>query len=141
MKLQIDTVVSKLAALGVPGPVLVAVMASSGWAGAAALTAALATLGGPIGMIGGVAVLGILLLLSQALAEYGFMAVSSGVVEKLHEQGTSDREILAKIDSYPIGADLKRKLKELLKQRKQKRTRSKKATLKKKATPKKRKSK
>jgi hypothetical protein len=56
---SLDTVASKIAALGVPGLVLVVAMAFTGFAGAAAITAALAMLGGPLGMLGGIAVLGI----------------------------------------------------------------------------------
>src|SRR5258708_35391917 len=40
-----------------PRLVLLAVMANSGFAGAAAITSALATLGGPAGMLGGIAAL------------------------------------------------------------------------------------
>jgi hypothetical protein len=75
-----DKIVSKIAALGVPGLVLIVAMSASGFAGAAALTVALSALGGPVGRLGGVAVLGLLLLLSQALTEYGFDAVFSAVV-------------------------------------------------------------
>lgn len=55
-----DRLVSKIAALGVPGLVLLVAMSATGYAGAAALTTALAALGGPLGMLGGIAVLGLL---------------------------------------------------------------------------------
>lgn len=42
-----DKLISKIVALGVPGLVQLIVMGVSGWTGTAALTAALATLGGP----------------------------------------------------------------------------------------------
>lgn len=45
-----DQIVDKIAALGVPGLVLLVAMAFTGWAGAAALTTALAALGGSLGM-------------------------------------------------------------------------------------------
>ncbi|MFM6039787.1 MAG: hypothetical protein ACKPBB_18935 [Sphaerospermopsis kisseleviana] len=48
-----DKIVDKIAALGVPGLVLVVAMAFTGWAGAAAITTGLAVLGGPFGMLGG----------------------------------------------------------------------------------------
>jgi hypothetical protein len=47
-------VVESLVALGVPGLVLLVAVATSGFAGAAALTTGLATLGGPLGMVGGI---------------------------------------------------------------------------------------
>ena len=53
-----DKLVNKIVALGVPGLVLLIAMHLTGFAGAAALTAALASLGGPLGMLGGLAVLG-----------------------------------------------------------------------------------
>lgn len=53
-----DEVVKKVAALGLPGVILVVTMAVTGLTGAAAITAALAALGGPFGMLGGITVLG-----------------------------------------------------------------------------------
>ena len=58
-----DKLVDKIVALGVPGLVLLIAMSATGWAGAAALTTALAALGGPLGMLGGIAVLGMLSLI------------------------------------------------------------------------------
>jgi hypothetical protein len=45
-----DEVVKKVAGLGLPGVILVVTMAATGLTGAAAITAALAFLGGPAGM-------------------------------------------------------------------------------------------
>ena len=67
-------IVDKIAALGVPGMVLLAAMAVSGFSGAAAITAALALLGGPLGMLGGIGLLGILGLIAMGLTKYGFGA-------------------------------------------------------------------
>jgi hypothetical protein len=66
-----DEVVKKIAALGLPGVILVVTMAATGLTGAAAITAALAFLGGPAGMLGGIAVLGLTGLITDALAEVG----------------------------------------------------------------------
>jgi hypothetical protein len=121
----LDTVAAKVAALGVPGLVLVVAMALSGWAGAAALTTALAALGGPLGMLGGVALLAIMLMVSHALTAYGFEHVFSRVVDELHKKGMSTREILAKIDGYPIGKNLKSRLRALLQRRRPPRPRPK----------------
>jgi hypothetical protein len=46
-----DEVVRKVAALGLPGVLLAITIATTGFAGGAALTTALATLGGPVGML------------------------------------------------------------------------------------------
>jgi hypothetical protein len=64
-----DEVVKKVAALGLPGVILVITIATTGLTGAAAIIAALAFLGGPAGMLGGIAVLGLTSLISNALAK------------------------------------------------------------------------
>ena len=66
-----DEVVKKVAALGLPGIILVVTMAATGFTGAAAITAALAFLGGPAGMLGGIAVLGLTGLIAEALTKVG----------------------------------------------------------------------
>lgn len=106
-----DKVVSKVAALGVPGLMLVIAMSATGYVGAAALTTALAALG-PGGMIGGVAFLGIAGVLSDGLAKYGVDAIFSAVVAELYKKGESKETILQKVNKYPVSKDLKRKLKE-----------------------------
>jgi hypothetical protein len=102
-----DSVVDRLAALGVPGLVLLVAIATTGVSGGAAIVAALAFLGGPFGMMGGIAVLGILGLVSQALASYGLEAIFKGVVERLRQQGKSHAEIRRELESYPISRSLK----------------------------------
>jgi hypothetical protein len=109
-KVPLNKVIPKLAGLGVPALVLIVAIAMSGFAGAAALTVALAALGGPLGMLGGIAVLGLLVVLSNALAEYGFEAVFNGVISELVKKGKTKEHILAEIEKYPIGEDLKQRL-------------------------------
>ena len=106
-----DKVVSKVAALGVPGLILVIAMSATGLAGAAAITTALAALG-PGGMLGGVAFLGVAGVLSDALAKYGVDAIFSAVVAELYKRGETKESILQKINKYPVSKDLKRKLRE-----------------------------
>ena len=108
-----EKIISKIAALGIPGLILVVTMAATGLSGAAAITAALAMLG-PGGMIGGIVLLGVAGLLAQALTEYGFEAIFSGVVKELYEKGETKESILKKIDEYPVSNSLKRKLREEL---------------------------
>ncbi|MEA5552249.1 hypothetical protein VB713_15005 [Anabaena cylindrica UHCC 0172] len=110
-----DQIVDKIAALGVPGLVLLVAMAVTGWAGAAAITAALAVLGGPFGMLGGIAVLGILGLISKGLAEYGFETIFKATVDELRKKGKSKSDIEREVESYPISHDLKLKIKDYLK--------------------------
>ncbi|MFN9174884.1 MAG: hypothetical protein ACK58N_10345 [Synechocystis sp.] len=109
-----DQLVDKIAALGVPGLVLVVTMAVTGWAGAAALTTALAMLGGPFGMLGGIAVLGVLGLISKGISDYGFEAIFRATVDELKKQGKSKVDIECEIESYPISRDLKLKIKDYL---------------------------
>ncbi len=106
-----EKLISKLAAMGIPGLVLLIAVSSTGLAGGAALTAALAALG-PGGMIGGIACLGVIGLLSHGLTEWGFDAIFSGVVKQLYKQGETKESILQKIEKYPVSKSLKRKLRE-----------------------------
>ena len=64
-----DKLVSKIAALGIPGLVLVTAIGATGLAGGAAITTALAALG-PGGILGGIATLGIIGLISEGIAQY-----------------------------------------------------------------------
>jgi hypothetical protein len=109
-----DQLVDKIAALGVPGLVLVVAMAVTGWTGAAALTTALAMLGGPFGMLGGIAMLGILGLISKGLSDYGFEAIFIAIVDELKKQGKSKVDIEREVESYPVSRDLKLKIKDYL---------------------------
>lgn len=108
-----EKIISKIAALGVPGLILVVAMSASGFTGAVALTVALSSIG-PGGMIGGIVVLGIVGLVAQALTEYGFELIFSGVVKELYEKGETKESILKKIGEYPVSNSLKRKLREEL---------------------------
>lgn len=110
-----DKLVSWIAGLGVPGLVLLVAMAFTGYAGAAAITVALATLGGPLGMLGGIGVLGLLVLISKGLAKYGFEKIFEAVVSDLFKKGETKESILEKIKNYPISKDLKKKLEDLIK--------------------------
>lgn len=108
-----DEVVRNVAALGLPGVILVITMAATGFAGAAAITTALAALGGPFGMLGGISVLGITALVANALSKYGIDALLEGIY--LERSKTESREKLNKeIDELPVSWELKLKLKALL---------------------------
>ena len=103
----LDRVVSTIAGFGVPGLVLLVAIQVSGWAGAAALTTALAALGGPFGMIGGICLLGVLLLASKAIAKWGFDTVFMAVLARLRAEGLSDETIRTKVESMPVSQSLK----------------------------------
>ena len=85
-----DEIVSKIAALGVPGLILIMAINATGLFGGAAITTALAALG-PFGMMGGI-------------------ATYSSVVKELYRRGESKDSIKDKINKYPVSKSLKRKL-------------------------------
>jgi hypothetical protein len=106
----VDKVVEKLVALGVPGLVLLVAIATRGVHGGAALVAALAFLGGPLGMLGGIAVLGILGLVSRGVASYRIEALFQGVVEGLCAKGKTHEQIRKELGGHPISQAMKRAL-------------------------------
>ena len=106
-KIPFDKIINTIAGLGVPGLVLLVAMALSGWAGAAALTTALAALGGPLGMLGGV---GLLALISWAIAEYGFEKIAVAVIKELKRRGRNRQGVLTEINGYPISRGMKLKI-------------------------------
>ncbi len=109
-KVPFDKIVEAIAGLGVPGLVLLTAMAISGWAGAAALTTALAALGGPLGMLGGIAVLGILALAAHGLSEFGFEKIAVSVIKRLRKQGRRRADVISQIRSFPISSGMKVKI-------------------------------
>jgi hypothetical protein len=110
MRISFDKFISSIVSLGVPGLVLVIATAVSGWSGAAALTTALAALGGPLGMLGGIALLGLLALISWGVAEYGFEKIIVAVVKELERKGRKRRDVLKEIQNYPISRGMKLKV-------------------------------
>lgn len=90
-------VVDLLSAAGVPGLVLLGAMAMSGFTGAAAITVALASIGGPAGMLGGI---GVLVSTGVAIAKFGISELSIAVVKKILES-KSQAKVLQEIDALP----------------------------------------
>ncbi|MDB9313353.1 hypothetical protein PN462_09605 [Spirulina sp. CS-785/01] len=105
-----DEVVKKVAALGLPGVILVITMAATGLTGAAAITSALAFLGGPAGMLGGLAMLGITGLIADALAKVGLETLLLEIYRDRKNSESLSR-LLNEIDRLPTSGELKQKLK------------------------------
>lgn len=105
-----DKVVTNIAAIGVPGLVLIIAVSASGYVGAAALTTALAALGGPFGMFGGISALLLVSVIAKAISEFGVDAIFQAVVAQLLKQGETQKSILEKIRHYPISKSLKNNL-------------------------------
>ncbi len=104
-----DEVIRKVAALGLPGVLLAIAIATSGFAGGAALTTALAALGGPFGMLGGIALLGIGGLVADAVAKVGINNFLVGVYCQ-RRQNESHQQLLNEIGNLPVSQDLKNTL-------------------------------
>lgn len=71
-------------------------------------------IGGAYSMLGGIATLGVVVLLSQGMTEFGFNAIFTAVVKELYKKGENKKTILRKIEKYPVSKSLKRKLREEL---------------------------
>ncbi|WP_235440800.1 hypothetical protein [Limnoraphis robusta] len=110
-----DEIVRKLAGIGLPAVILVITMAATGFTGAAAITAALALLG-PGGMIGGIVLLGIIGLASDALAKYGLEELLIAIYkERKKNDQKKDKTgqcFCQEIDNLPIFPELKQKVKD-----------------------------
>lgn len=102
-----DKAVPAIAAIGIPAAIFVTARIAAMPSGAAATTTALARLGGPLGMIGGVAFLGSSVLAIDKLGERGIDWVFSKSVKYYQNQGMSRDDLLAVINSYPISKSLK----------------------------------
>ena len=91
---------------------LIVFMTGSGLTGGAAIVAALAAIGATVGtgMLGGIAGLGVMVLISSAISRFGSWEIFKRVLKNLKKQGKTKEEILQKIDRYPIDRDLKLKL-------------------------------
>ena len=112
--LPLDKIVEVIAALGVPGLVLVMLITASPSLGTAAITSSLAVLG-PFGMLGGIAALGILSFISRAITKFSFENVFPAVLIKLRADGITSEDIREEINKYPISSkELKQKLEEFI---------------------------
>ena len=113
----LEKVAQKLVGFGIPGLVLLVMIATSGFIGAAAITSTLAALGGPGGMIAGVGVLIAMGLVSDALAKFGLPKIAESVIKGLINKGHSTGKIRDQIKKYPsmvISQKLKDRLLKLL---------------------------
>ena len=108
-----DKIVSYVAGLGIPGLIFLTIISTTGLSGAAAYTAALATIG-PGGMLGGLVTLGAIGLISEGLTKYGFDAIFNASVKELYKRGENKESILKKIEKYPVTNELKMKLRDSL---------------------------
>jgi hypothetical protein len=107
-----DEIVKKLAGLGFPGVILVILTVTSGGS-SAAVTAALTAWGGPFGIVGGIALLGLATVLGDKIGEYGIEAILKGIYAE-RSKTESVGFLLKEIQDLPISEQLKVKLKNQL---------------------------
>ena len=110
---KIDIFVSKIASLGVPALVLMVAINATGLYGAAAITTALAALG-PFGIGGGIATLGVMSIIAEAITEIGMETIFRAVVIELYNKGETKDSIIRKINNYPISKRMKIELHSLI---------------------------
>lgn len=108
--LSLDEVGRKIASLGVPAIVFAIAAANAGamgLAGGAVVTFALASLGGPAGMIGGLIALGVLTVIADAVGKYGIRSVLVAAFLARRDQGIPIAQLHEEIDGLWISDELK----------------------------------
>ncbi|MEH2104783.1 hypothetical protein [Nostoc sp.] len=107
-----DEVVKKLAGLGLPGVILVVLTAASGGS-SAAVAATLTMLGGPFGIVGAIALLGLITVVGDIIAGYGIEAILQAIYAE-RSKTELVKFLLQEINDLPITEDLKLKLRNQL---------------------------
>ncbi|MEH2114388.1 hypothetical protein [Nostoc sp.] len=104
-----DEIIKKLAGLGLPGVIIVILTVTSGGS-SAAVAATLTALGGPFGILGGIALLGLITVVGDAVAGSGFEAIVKAIYKE-RSKTESVQFLLQEIKGLPITEELKLKLK------------------------------
>ncbi len=108
-RFSLDEIAEVIAGLGIPALVLIVLMAVSGYYGAAAITVALATMGGPLGMVGGAIAMAALALIAKASAKYGIERLFRAVFIRIMKKEGKTKEEIEEVK-------LKHKIKEYIRQ-------------------------
>jgi hypothetical protein len=112
-----DEVARTIASLGLPGIMLavaLSIAGGMGLVGAAAITTALAMLGGPFGMMGGIGVLLAATAVGNAVSRYGIEEVLVAAYLERLRQGESLGSLCAEIGtlwiSYEMQVNIRRRI-------------------------------
>lgn len=109
---KMDEIVKKFAGLGLPGVILLLLAVTSAGSNAA-IVAALTAIGGPLGILGGIGLLGLTTVVGDSVAAYGIEAIIKAVYsERLKTE--SETLLIKEIEELPISDELKAKLKDHL---------------------------
>lgn len=106
---MMDELAKKLAGLGLPGVILVILTVAAGGS-SATVAATLTAIGGPFGIVGGIALLGLVGALGDTAATYGLDAILKAVYTE-RSKTESVRFLHKEIQDLPISDELKTKLK------------------------------
>ena len=106
--MNIDEIAKKLAGLGLPGIILVVLAVASAGSNAA-IVAALTVAGGPLGILGGICLLGLVGVVGDTVGAYGIEAILKAVYSE-RTKNESIRALVKEINDLPISDELKTKL-------------------------------
>jgi hypothetical protein len=111
---MVDEVGRKLASLGASGAmfaVAASIAGGMGLAGAAVITTALAMLGGPFGMLGGITLLVVAPFVVDAIGKFGIEAVLVATYRERRRRGETYAALCREIDSLWISDALRQAIK------------------------------
>ncbi|MEA5536930.1 hypothetical protein [Crocosphaera sp. XPORK-15E] len=111
MGVSLDKITEKLAALGLPGIILIITASAS--MGATPVIAALTALGGPLGVLGGLGFLGLMTVAGDLVTAFGIETVLSAVYTERRKK-ESFPTLLKEIETLPLSEALKLKLKKVI---------------------------
>ncbi|MCA2554438.1 MAG: hypothetical protein IM466_12090 [Microcystis sp. M04BS1] len=107
---SLDEVAKRIGSLGLPGVILVVTVSTSG-ATTYPIAFALAALGGPLGVFGGLGLLGLTTFVGDALTNYGIEAVLAAIYKDRRKQEAQE-DLIKEVEGLPITQGLKLKLKQ-----------------------------
>ena len=107
---SLDEVAKRIGSLGLPGVILVVTVSTSG-ATTYPIAFALAALGGPLGVLGGLGLLGLTTVVGDALTNYGIEAVLAAIYKDRRKQEAQE-DLIKEVEGLPITQGLKLKLKQ-----------------------------